>query len=294
MAANNHKTRIPSINDLVSKVSHSEIASINTVVQKLLEIIGNPASGAMDLKKEIEVDPPLSAKVLRHANSAYFGVKRKIATIQEAIVYIGFNNVREMAFSLKVGEFFSSSQEIFGYSRKKLWEHSVGVALIAKNIYRREFRMEGNDIYSSALLHDLGMIVEEQFFEDEFTAALTAVGSGKGCGLDPEREIFGYTHCDIGYKLMESWNLPKDTVIPVLCHHNPFLVDPAFIKGALAVFVSEQLCVRFGIGYDPLIVNDEQGFAKALEALELDPKAVELIAQDMLEELARMRESGEI
>ncbi len=293
MATKPLKTQIPSLTDLTLKVSRSEIASINSVVHKLLEIIKSPTSGAMDLKKEIEVDPPLSAKILRRANSAYYGVKRPVASIQEAIIFIGFNTVREMAYSLKVGEFFNKTEEIGGYSRKRLWEHSVAVALVAKNIYRREFRMEGNEIYSSALLHDLGIIVEEQFIPEGFATILDAVAGGAS-PHDAERSTLGYTHCDIARKLLESWNFPKDAVAPIAFHHNPFPLDEPPARPQLTVFLAEQFCLKNEIGFDPFLASDEPGGAKALELLKLNPKSVEFIVKDVVAELSRMRESGDL
>ena len=293
MASTPQKKPPLSINELVAKVSQSEIASINTVVQKLLEIIRNPNSSAMDLKKEIEVDPPLSAKLLRRANSAYFGVKRKISSIQEAIIFIGFNTVKEMAYSVKVGEFFSKSEEIGGYSRKRLWEHSVAVALLAKNIYRREFLVEGNEIYSLALLHDLGMIVEEQFLPNEFATVIDTVGKGNPtCALDVEQAVLGYTHCAIARRLMESWNFPRETVVPISFHHNPFFADQQLSTSPLTLFVAEQLCARQGLGMDPFIMIDDNGLAKALEMLKLNPKSVEIIAKDVVAEVGKMQEHG--
>jgi hypothetical protein len=109
----------------------------------------NPNASANELRRVIEVDPPLSARILRRANSASSGLKRSICSIQEAIVLLGFNTVRELAFSLKVAKIFSGGEGRRAELRKRLWKHSLAVALCAKQLYRLEFKERGEGIYSA-------------------------------------------------------------------------------------------------------------------------------------------------
>ena len=96
-----------SLADLVHIVESSDIASIKKTVSEIVNVINDPESSAKQLKDIIELDPPLSAKLLRLANSAFYGYTKRITSIQEAIVFIGFDAVKDLALSQKVSQLFN-------------------------------------------------------------------------------------------------------------------------------------------------------------------------------------------
>ncbi|HDY90053.1 MAG TPA: HDOD domain-containing protein, partial [bacterium] len=111
------------LNELVKNVNKSDISSIKGVIIRLITVINNPKTSAIDLKNIIEKDPPLASRLLKRANSAYYGFQKKINEIQEAIILIGFDDVIELALSQKVCELFQKDGHFEGYSRTGLWEH---------------------------------------------------------------------------------------------------------------------------------------------------------------------------
>ena len=131
------KKRIPTIDDLLLQAARSELSSLGEIVNKMMKVIRSTNSNANELRLMIEVDPPLSAKVLKRANSAHYGIARNITSIHEAIVFIGFNTVREIVMSLKVAKLFDGDSGQSGFSRMMLWKHSLAVALCCKYLYRR-------------------------------------------------------------------------------------------------------------------------------------------------------------
>ncbi len=279
---------------LVKKAEKSELASIGDVVYKIMDITKNPDSTATDLKNVIEVDPPLSAKILRRANSAQYGVCRNITSIQEAIVFMGFNAVKELALSLKVGSFFNDDKVTHGYSRKGLWKHSLGVAMCAKNIYRKEFSEKGDTVYSAGLIHDIGIIVEEQYELKAFHTILQMSEKEEISLREAEKVTQGFDHCMIARNLTRAWNLPEDIIAAIAYHHQPTRVDPIYAKQSNTLFISDYICQKFGVGHMSEKKLDDELFLKCTGALEIDPIAVEIIAEDVIEELNKMEERGEI
>jgi HD-like signal output (HDOD) protein len=200
-----------SLDQLLSLVNHSEIASIKATLSKIIEVIHNPESSVMDLKNLIEIDPPLAANVLRRANSAFYGMRRGIHSIMDAIIFIGFDAVKELTLNQKFFELFQKNGvEIHGYSRRVLWEHSIGVALCGKLIYRREFRKNGGDMYTAGLIHDIGIIVEDQFLHAELLSILADKEEHERDLHSAEADVLGYCHEDIGKRLAEDWNFPEE------------------------------------------------------------------------------------
>ena len=186
-----------------------------------MSVINNPKSSATDLKNIIEKDPHLSARLLKLTNSAYYGFRRKISNVHEAIVCIGFNTVKELALNQKVCELFQHDINIEGYSRTLLWEHSVAVALCNKSIYMKEFQESGENIYTAGLLHNIGIIVEDQFLQERFRAILVQSRKEECNLLSAEKNIFGFDHTDIGRALADNWGFPEGLVIAIGNHHEP-------------------------------------------------------------------------
>jgi len=160
------------LNKILELVDESDISSIKNVVSGLIKIINDPTSTARDLKEVIQIDPPLTAKVLRLANSAYYSPRNKISEINQAIIWVGYDAIKELAMSQKVCEIFNKDECIEGYSRNALWKHSLAVALFGKMIYRREFGERGENVYVAGLLHEIGLIAKDQFYQEEFRLAL--------------------------------------------------------------------------------------------------------------------------
>ena len=153
------------LNQIVRLVNESDISSIKNVVSGIIKIINNPNSTVSDLKHLIEIDAPLSSKVLKIANSAFYYRGRRVSDIKQAIIWIGYDSIKELALSQKVCNIFKKNPSVNGYSRAALWKHCIAVALFSKLVFRREFGERGDNIYAAGLLHDIGIIAEDQFFQ---------------------------------------------------------------------------------------------------------------------------------
>lgn len=255
-------------------------------------MINDPKSSARNLKNIIEKDPPLSARLLRLANSAYYGFRRKISSIQEAIVGIGFNAVKEVGLSQKVCELFQKDGSFEGFSRTALWEHSVAVAICNKFIYMEEFREQGENIYSAGLLHNIGIIVEDQFLQNRFKDVLVQSRKDK-CNLpDAEKNILGFDHTDIGRALTRNWDLPDELVMAIGNHHEPDRVDDTFKKITLTSYISDYICQSNEMGYCDAPYENQSLYTKCLKELNIQEKAMKLIIQEVQEEMQKMKKSG--
>jgi len=280
------------LDSLVKMVDDSEISSIKKIVSGIISIINNPGSTIKDLKELIEVDPPLTASVLRMANSAYYSSGKKISEIEEAVIWIGFDELKELALRQKVCEIFARDEAINGYSRTLLWKHSVAVALLAKLIYRREYGERGDNIYAAGLLHDIGIIVEDQFLHGDFEPALQRGKDERNNLVDSECEVFGYQHADVGRALAVHWSFPGELVTSIGNHHGQFEAPHTFPRIDLALFVANYLCQVNNIGFCDSPYPDEVTFHRCLNALGLEPVATNLIVEELKKEIIKMEDQG--
>jgi len=278
--------------NIVELVSGSEISSVSNTVIVVIKIMNDPNSTPKNLKDIIQVDPPLTARVLKLANSSYYSPPDKIAEIMKAIIWIGWDAIKELALSQKVCEIFQEDEIIEGYSRNSLWKHSLAVAVFAKMIYRREFGMRGENAYVAGLLHDIGLILEDQFCHDEFTHALSKSKNEKKNLTRAEKEIFGYDHADLGNAIADSWELPKELGAAIANHHNPVKVDHEFSKMSHTLHVADKLSQEKGFGYWDAPSGDNAVFKSSLRNLGLGYHALQLIGKDVEKEISKMEDQG--
>jgi len=282
------------VRSVIELVAKSDISSIKQIVTGVLRIIKNERSSAKDLKDIIERDPPLCARLLKLANSAYYGYSKKISDIQEAIVCIGFDAVKELALSQKVCELFMNEETREGYSRWSLWRHSSAVAICSKMIYRREFRKHGNDIYVAGLLHDIGIIVEDQFFPELFEKALRSAAQEKRNLYEVEIQTLDINHPEIAKAVSEDWGFPDELVQAIAFHHQPARADEDYERFVRTVYVANYVCQREKIGYVDMPARDVNEFHECLSRLEIKEEGIDIIVRDLKEELRKIGEIGRL
>ncbi len=277
---------------LVALVNRSEISSIKSIVSGIVRIINDPQATIWDLKEMVEVDPPLTAKVLKVANSVYYSPPNKIGEIKQALIWIGFDTLKEMALSQKVSGIFNENGSVEGYSIRSLWKHCVAVALITKMIYRREFKERGANAYVAGLLHDIGIIVESQFLQNDFSLVLSKAKNEKKNLSEAEQEVFGLHHADIGMAVAENWNLPQEIAGAIGYHDNPLEAEQDSFKLASTLYIAEYCSQNNGIGYSETPFQNNEFFQQCLAELNMDPPALDLIVEDAKRELNEAEEQG--
>lgn len=281
-----------SIESIVDLVSDSEISSIQNVTSGIINIINDPNSTVKDLKSLIEIDPALTAKVLRTANSAKYFSRNRISDIEKAVMWIGFDNLKEIALNQKVCEIFQKEDTKYGFSRITLWKHCVAVAMLSKMIYRREFGEPGENIYAAGLLHDIGIISEDQFMPEDFEKIITSARDKKRNLHNSERDLMGFDHADIGKEIAKRWEFPRELYSSIGCHHKPLLAQEDNLKITFTLYIADNICHSLEYGYCVEFIPDRSTFKKCVDFLGLKLQALKLISQDMAEEIKKMEEQG--
>lgn len=282
-------TKLKKVLEIVNK---SDICSIRNIVSGVIKIINDPESNAKDLMEMIQIDPPLTAKLLKLANSAYYSPQTKINEIQQAMIWVGYDALKALALRQKICAVFDGNSTIKKYSRPFLWKHSIAVSLLGKMIYRREFREKGENIYVAGLLHDIGIIVIDQFHGDEFRLILNNTKREKKNHIKAEKKVLGFDHAEVGKAIANDWNLPQELVEIIGCHHNPDNIAQEFEKAGSTLYVADCVCQQKGFGYGDAPIQDKGLFKRCLKRLNLTSYALDLMAEDVQKELFQMEEQG--
>lgn len=212
---------MPSLEEVIDNLS--DISTLPDVVAKLTQLIADPETTASDINEALSRDPGLSAKILKMVNSSYYGFSRRIATITNAVVILGFTQVRNLALSAFVFNNFASVGNRFGFDLRDFWKHSLGVAFCAAQLSRRiDARLE-EDAFICGLLHDLGKCIMAQKAPSDLEKVMEVVVRENILFYDAEQRVLSYDHALLGAAVVERWNLPEVLVQVIRNHHAPTL-----------------------------------------------------------------------
>jgi putative nucleotidyltransferase with HDIG domain len=233
----------------IKRITESIISlpTLSTVVSKMIQLVDNPKTSASSLARLIYTDQALTARILKLANSAYYGFPREISTVKMAIVVLGFNTVKEMGLSLSVFEVFKGVDNDTTFDISRFWQHSIGCGSAARMLGRRlNYHLTG-EAFVAGLLHDIGKIIFRQYLSKEFMTIINRVSKGEVDLDEAEMNIIGTTHSQVGAWLAEKWNLPRIIVDGIAFHHAPWDAQEDRILVAI-VSVADYLCHLNQIG----------------------------------------------
>ncbi|GAB4175811.1 MAG: HDOD domain-containing protein [Calditrichia bacterium] len=204
--------------------SISKLSTLPVIAAKVVSMVENPKTTASELGKVISTDQALTSRILRLANSAYYGFPRKISTLTLAIVVLGFSTLKDLVLSISILGNFKTDKEHELFDPALFWEHGFTVA-IASKIIAEDMRMSAKgEAFVAGLLHDIGSLVLFEYFHDEFNKIVETAKTEKLNILEAEKKVLGINHATIGGWLAESWHLPETLYQTIAYHHNPLNV----------------------------------------------------------------------
>jgi putative nucleotidyltransferase with HDIG domain len=228
------------------------VAEVN--VQKIVDLISH--------------DESIAAQCLRMANSPLFGRWQNIDSLRGAVVALGIGRVRDIAMSCCVLKLLPTNCGCI--DPRTFWEHSLGVAMVARQLARRIGFRDPEKVYLAGLLHDLGIIANLLLLPEEFRTTAQHALAQRVSFCEAESERLGFTHCVTGMMLADHWHLAAEISEVVRRHHD---VEKAAMYRSLnaIVHIADLVCRSCGLGY---------GFNEAKKLDLLNSPAWPVLAQD--------------
>lgn len=231
---------ILSLEDIVKKTT--DLPTFPAATLQVIQLTENSDRKASDVANALAQDQALSARVLRLANSAFFGLQRQVSELSEAVVVLGMRNVRNLALIASSYPWLARPLPGYGLGPEALWNHSFACAVGAQMVAKRRSQSLADTAFTAGLLCDIGKLALSAWFENK-TAALYALAIRQGLTFDEaESQVFGFDHSEVGGYLAEQWNLPASLVHAIRYHHSPMwaneshaLVDMVHIGDFLAM-----------------------------------------------------------
>lgn len=262
----------------------TEISTLPHIALKVMEVARNPDSNAADLKTVVEGDPSLSARVLRTVNSAAYAIRSKVTNLHQAISLLGFNQIRNLAITASASDSFKIDNVSGSYRRSGLWRHLVSVGICARLIAARTRMSQFEDAFLAGLLHDFGIIVEDQHAPEGFRAMLHNMDNTQSL-TEAEQEYLGFDHAILGNRVAEAWKFPPVVRAAIRFHHIADKCKEEFLPIVRCVEVANFICSLKGISSVGLNLTAPPG--EALKALSFTKEDVKVLVVDLDEEMIR-------
>lgn len=198
-----------------------EVGTLPHVMLRILDIVADERSSAADLADAIATDTSLTAKILKIVNSAFYGFYREIALVADAVVVLGFEEIKRISLAISVVGMLGG-KSARDERRLRFWHHCFQTAALA-DLIERDLTRGSQGAFTAGLLHDIGRALLDQHFPDMFAAIAAEEAATHRTTAEVERALLGVDHGEIGFWLADGWNLPPQLAEAIRFHHAPDL-----------------------------------------------------------------------
>lgn len=221
------------------------LPSLPTTVAHITQLVNDPNCSLSAVGKAISADPSITLKSLRLVNSAYYGLRQKVTSVDHAVVLLGMKVMKNLVFTATVFDTMQGGEEA-------MLRHSVtcGVVMriLAESGAAKKIHFEEpEEAFIYGLLHDVGKIIFNQFMPKEFTLVAEASAARKVPWAEAEREIVGTDHAEMGARLAQKWKLDEELADAIAGHHDLSRCANPEHKGMAALLsVADYICHAAG------------------------------------------------
>ncbi len=201
----------------------ADLPPLPKVVHRIMQTVNDPNTSAEDLNRLISLDQGLSSRILRIVNSAYYGFPKRISTVTNAVVILGFNTVRNLVLGVSAFAMLPpKTGNAVGLDRTRFWEHCVAAA-VASSIIARKRRLKTRaaveEAFLGGLLHDIGQLFLDCYFPVPYAVSMAYAQKQQVTIVEAEQFVLHIDHASVGRKIAEHWNFPPSLCDCVGNHH---------------------------------------------------------------------------
>lgn len=225
-----------------------DLPAMPQVASKVLELSSDPNTSAQQLQQVISDDQAMTARILKIANSALYSCSRKIKTLTEAIVMLGFNSIRSLVVTSAARNLYNTRSSQTGLKERLLWEHSIGCAFACRFMAEATRPAFTEEAFLAGLMHDIGKLVLNLHTPEMFDQIVQVVYNENRSFSVTEQEIFGFDHTHVGAMLVNKWKLSPVLEEVIRNHHNEAALSP---EAPLLLYLDlgNRFCKKMGIGF---------------------------------------------
>lgn len=233
------------VEEIIARVG--SIQPLPDTALKLMNVMGDPRSTIDDIVETIKYDQAVTGQVLKLCNSSFFGLSRKVTSLNDAMLRLGTVKVLQLVMSVHTNNMLASEQRGYGLEPGVLWKHSVSVALASSLFAQRLGLADASLAFTAGLLHDIGKVILNEYVAEEFAEIVRRVTEEHISFVEAEQKVLGFSHEEVGGMIAEEWKLPAQITRCVRYHHVPSALDPPDPL-VDAVYLANCVCLMLGLG----------------------------------------------
>jgi len=233
------------INDMLKDIKG--LKPMPKVAGQIMTIVENPNSSIADIADLVAYDPSLTATLLKTCNSAYFALPRKIDSVQEAIAFLGMDQIVDLVLLKGAAGNLKKGQTGYGLYEGELWRQSVSSALIAKELAEKKGSDQKHLVFTAALLKDIGKIILDRYVGDSFQKIINLIELEGLSFWEAEKREIGIDHAELGGIVAKMWNFSPKMIAIISNHHLSAGPEHQDFETEL-VYLADMVCMMMGIG----------------------------------------------
>lgn len=256
----------------------NDLPPMPKVLMKARQVLSDPNSSFKDISKIIETDQAIAAKVLKVANSAYYGLSGMVSSIHQASVVLGYQTLEQVITMVSSTSLLGKQLRGYGLSAGVLWKHSLASAMASKLIAKKRAPTVESDAFSVGLIHDAGKLALDAYVAQKRPEIDRFLREKSPSFLEAERQILGFDHTEMAFELCQKWKLPESHAAAMRYHHTPEQANGNQLAHIvhIANYLAEQAGYSGGPGFENQPLN-----TASLEKLRLKTEELEEMIQEV-------------
>lgn len=240
------------IEEILNIANH--IPPFPKVAMQVMKMLGDPKVQPKDLAEVIRYDAAITANLLKTCNAAYFGLPRKVSSLDEALVLLGQDALKDIIIASSSARFYKGEAGGAGYQLEQgeLWKHSVATAIMAKSIAPHFKGIDPGTAFTTGLLHDIGKRFLSSFVASDFQKIMDRTYIDGLSFMAAEHEILGIDHAELGSMIMQKWEFSEEMIQAVRFHHDPQALSKDPLTALIAIANTLIISLGVGVGADGL------------------------------------------
>lgn len=234
----------PNLKKIISTIR--SFPSMPATGAKMLKMLQDPETSIDAIEDVLRHDPGLTGNVLKLANSAYFGIPSKVSSVRQAVLLLGLRKLIQLVVASCVSAVMDKPVPGYNLPPGDLWRHSIAVSIAAEALVKAKKNIDAEDIFTPALLHDIGKLILGHFVKDELEDIEKIANNGVPYVV-AENMVLGTDHAEVGAQVLTQWCFPRDVIEAVRWHHDPDFPEQAKVPVDI-VYLSNLLCQINGKG----------------------------------------------
>jgi HD-like signal output (HDOD) protein len=264
----------PAIDAFIAR--HDTVAALPENMSRIVQMAGDRDCNTTQLVRLISQDAALAGQIMKAVNSAYYALPTKLTRLDRAVAFMGLRAVKEVTLSETLRK-MSKPVKLGNYDARSLWDHSIGVAIMARELALKSKAMDSEEAFLAGMLHDIALLLAAQSEPANGAQLFTKAEAALGRFEEIEQEIYGFSHCELGERLAGKWKLPEQVASVMRWHHEPRNAPKEHRAMCIHIYVADTLCCQANVGC-PLTCREQQVTDEDLSATNLSREVTAEIA----------------